>query len=57
MPIVISRSGELNTRVAPISQEQRDALWAAFVTSWVKQNEEQFAEMLSKPESTASGSL
>lgn len=58
MPIVISRTGELNPQVTPsVTQEQRDALWAAFVTSWVKKNEDKFAEMLSKPEAAASGSL
>lgn len=50
MPIVIARTGELNTRVTQVTQEQRDALWAAFVTSWLDKNQEQFASMLSEPE-------
>lgn len=57
MPIVISRTGELNPRVAPVSQEQRDALWAAFVTSWLDKNQEKFAEMLNRPESEPAGCL
>ena len=57
MPIVISRNGELNPKVPQITQEQRDALWAAFVTGWVKKNEDKFAEMLTKPEASPSGSL
>lgn len=50
MAIVISREGELNPRSAPISQEQRDALWAAFVTSWLDKHPEEFQEMVSQPE-------
>ena len=51
MPIVISRTGELNAKVVPsITQEQRDALWAAFVTSWLDKNQEQFAQIISQPE-------
>lgn len=50
MPIVISRTGDLNAKVAPITQEQRDALWAAFVTSWVDKHQEEFQAMLSKTE-------
>ena len=46
MAIVISRDGELNPRTTEISQEQREALWAAFVTSWLNKNEEQFRAML-----------
>ena len=49
MPIVIARMGELNTRVTQVTQEQRDALWAAFVTSWLNKNQEQFTQMLSAP--------
>lgn len=50
MPIVIARTGELNPKVPQITQEQRDALWAAFVTSWLDKNQEQFAQMISQPE-------
>lgn len=50
MPIVISRTGELNAKVPQVTQEQRDALWYAFVTSWVERNQEKFAQMLSEPE-------
>lgn len=58
MPIVISRTGELNPKVTPsVTQEQRDALWAAFVTGWVNKNQDKFAEMLAKPEASSSGSL
>ena len=57
MPIVIARTGELNPRAPQVTQEQRDALWAALVTNWVKKNEDKFAEMLTKPEGAPSGSL
>lgn len=50
MPIVISRTGELNAKVPQVTQEQRDALWYAFVGSWVEKNQERFAQMLSEPE-------
>lgn len=50
MAIVISRDGDLNPRSAPISQEQRDALWAAFVTSWLDKHPEEFREMVAKPD-------
>ena len=50
MPIVIARTGELNPRVTQITQEQRDALWAAFVTSWLDKNPEKFSEMVNQTE-------
>lgn len=50
MAIVISRTGDLNPKVTPITQEQRDALWAAFVTSWLDKHQSDIAEILSKPE-------
>ena len=50
MPITVSRTGELNLTMPQITQEQRDALWAAFVTSWLDKNQEQFAQMISQPE-------
>lgn len=51
MPIVISRTGELNAKVVPsVTQEQRDALWAAFVTSWLDKRRDEFAQMVSEPE-------
>ena len=51
MPIVISRTGELNVKVVPsVTQEQRDALWAAFVTSWLDNHQDEFAQMVSVPE-------
>lgn len=49
MPIVISRVEELNPRTNPIPQEQRDALWAAFVTSWLDKHPEEFRQMLDQP--------
>ena len=48
MPIVITRNGELCQHAPIISQEQRDALWAAFVTSWLEHPEE-FQQMLGEP--------
>ena len=50
MPIVISRTGELDPKAPPITQEQRDALWAAFVTSWLDKHNQEFAQMVSQPE-------
>ena len=51
MPIVISRTGELNLKVVPtVTQEQRDALWAAFVTGWLDKHQDEFAQMLSDPQ-------
>lgn len=50
MAIVISRSGDVKPRSTSISQEQRDALWAAFVTSWLDKHQDDFQAMLSKPE-------
>ena len=50
MPIVISRNEEQAPGPYVISQEQREALWAAFVTSWLDKNAEQFAQMLSQSE-------
>ena len=50
MAIVISRDGDLNPRSAPISQEQRDALWAAFVTSWLDKHPEEFRDLVTQPE-------
>ncbi len=50
MPIVIARTGELNAKAPQVTQEQRDALWAAFVTNWLDANREQFAQAVSQPE-------
>ena len=50
MPIVISRTGDLNPKIPTITQEQRDALWAAFVTSWLDKHSEEFSQMLKEPE-------
>ena len=50
MAIVISRTGELNARVPTVTQEQRDALWAAFVTSWLDRHPEEFAKLASEPQ-------
>ena len=50
MPIVISRDGDLSAGVPSITQEQRDALWYAFVGSWLEKNQEQFQTMLQAPE-------
>ena len=54
MPIVIARTGDLNPQYAPITQEQRDALWAAFVTSWVNKHPEEFHEMIASDTSDES---
>lgn len=50
MPITISRKGELNPRVPQVTQQQREALWAAFVTSWLDKHQEEFAQLVSQPE-------
>jgi hypothetical protein len=49
MPIVITRNGDLSPNTTPITQEQRDALWAAFVTSWLDKNQDKFQTMLTQP--------
>lgn len=49
MPIVIARDGDLNARTPTITQEQRDALWAAFVTSWLDKHQDEFQTMLVQP--------
>ena len=49
MAIVISREGDLEPKTEPITQEQRDALWAAFVTSWLEKNPEEFRKQLAEP--------
>ena len=50
MPIVIPRDGELKPPSETVTQEMRDALWAAFVGSWLDKNAERFAQMVSQPE-------
>ena len=47
MAIVISRNGEMNPQIPTVTQEQRDALWAAFVTSWLDKHQGEFSQMLS----------
>lgn len=50
MPIVTTRTGEICQQAPIISQEQRDALWAAFVTSWLDKHPEEFRQMLDQPD-------
>lgn len=50
MPIVISRTGEVKPKHLEVTQEQRDALWYAFVGSWLEKNQEQFQDMLHDPD-------
>lgn len=54
MPIVIPRNGELDLKATAVPQEVRDALWAAFVTSWLDKHPDEFAGMLAEPEPAAS---
>lgn len=49
MAIVIPRNGDLEIKAAPITQAQKDALWAAFVTNWIDKNPDKFASMLADP--------
>ena len=49
MPIVISRDGELNLRAPVVTPEQREAIWAAFVTSWLEKHPEEFQAALAQP--------
>ena len=46
MPIVIPRTGVLNPEVPQVTQEQRDALWYAFVGSWSDKHPEKFRDMI-----------
>lgn len=50
MAIVISRTGDLTPQTMAITQEQRDALWAAFVTHWVDNHQDEVREILTKTE-------
>lgn len=50
MAIVISRNGEMNPQIPAVTQEQRDALWAAFVTSWLDKHPDKLAQMLAEPQ-------
>ena len=50
MAIVISRNGELNASLPTVTQEQKDALWAAFVTSWLDKHPDKFSQILSEPQ-------
>lgn len=50
MPIVIPRNGELKPPAETVTQEMRDALWAAFVGSWLDKHPEEFSQMISQPE-------
>ena len=50
MAITISRTGELNPRMDPVTQEQREALWAAFVTNWLDNHQDDFTRMVAEPE-------
>ena len=52
MPIIVTRTGELCQQAPTISQEQRDTLWAAFVTSWLDKHPDKFREMVT-PQGTA----
>ena len=50
MPIVIPRTGDLDSKTTPaVPQEMQDALWAAFVTSWLDKHTDEFAGMLADP--------
>lgn len=46
MPIVISRTGELNPRYTPLTPEQREAAWAHIIKTWADKNAESFRTML-----------
>lgn len=50
MPIVIPRNGELKPPSEQVTQEMRDALWYAFVGSWLENNKDEFAQLLADPE-------
>ena len=46
MPIIIARTGELNLNAPQVTQEQRNALWCAFVGSWIDKHPEEFRDMV-----------
>ena len=46
MAIVISRTGELNPQIQPLSPEQREAAWAHIIKHWADKNAESFRTML-----------
>lgn len=49
MPIIIPRTGELDPNAPAVPQELRDRIWAAFVTSWLEKNQDQFRDMVAQP--------
>ena len=46
MPIVISRTGELNPQYTPLTPEQREKAWAYIVKTWADKNAESFRKIL-----------
>lgn len=54
MPIVIARTGEVTPKVSTISQDQREALWAAIVKNWTEKHPEEFQAMLAAPQTAQS---
>lgn len=46
MPIVISRTGELNPQYTPLTSEQRERAWAYIIKTWTDKNAESFRTML-----------
>ena len=46
MAIVISRTGDLNPQLTPLTPEQREAAWAHIIKTWADKNAESFRTML-----------
>jgi hypothetical protein len=46
MPIVISRTGELNPQFTPLTPEQREKAWAHIIKNWTDKNAASFRDML-----------
>lgn len=46
MPIVISRTGDLNPQHAPLTPEQRERAWAYIIKTWTDKNSESFRKIL-----------
>lgn len=47
MPIIIPRKGPITLEEnPPITQAQKDALWAHIVMAWTEKNQEQLISML-----------
>ena len=55
MPIVISRTGDMNPQITPLTPEQRERAWAYIIQNWTEKNAPTFLEMLEAEKAEAAG--